>query len=64
MSQIDDAIERVQRARERLDAALSVYGPLQQHRVVAQAAIDEIAAAKSELASAVMDKDRALGKRA
>jgi hypothetical protein len=64
VNQIDDAIERVQKARERLDAAMSVYGPVRQHRVVTQAAIDEIAAARSELEGAVIDKDRVLGKRA
>jgi hypothetical protein len=63
VNQIDDAIERVQKVRERLDAAMSVYGPVGQHRVVTQAAIDEIAAARSELEGAVIDKDRVLGKR-
>jgi hypothetical protein len=66
MSAVDDgmeeqlAIERVQKARERLDAARSVYSPPSKHRVVTQGDLDEIAAAEAELAAAIADKDRIL----
>ena len=54
------AIERVEKARKRLDAARSIYGPPAKHKVVSQAALDEIEAAKSELEAAVAEKDRIL----
>lgn len=67
MSAVDDdgseeqlAIERVQKARERLEAARSVYGRPAEHKVVTQAHLDEIAAAESELKAAIVEKDRIL----
>lgn len=52
------AIERVEKARKRLDAARSVYGPPADQKVVTQADLDEIAAAESDLEAARADKDR------
>jgi hypothetical protein len=66
VSAVDDgaeeqhAIERVAKARKRLDAARSVYGPPAKHKVVTQADLDEIAAAESELEAAIADKNRVL----
>ena len=65
MSEIDAAIARVMKARERLiDADLAVYGTPAQHKVVTQAHLDEISAAKAELEAAELARDQALGKRA
>lgn len=54
------AVERVDRARKRLQAAMSIYGPVAHQKTVTQSDLDEIAAAETELRAALADKDRIL----